>query len=110
MADAIKYDDLFLYNRTNEASRKFRVFLDTHAVKYVNLQWYDEDQIANNIAALSTWFISSRPEGFSDLPILIYEKVLWEAPDGSDKYQKRHYSVDPGDLPPDWLDKVEKIT
>lgn len=108
MATPIKYSNVYLYNRINEASRQFRIFLDTNNVQYTNMQYRDGPEAASNLVALNSWFSGRAP--FTDMPVLVFEKVLWESPEDGEVFQKRECAGSPDELPADWLIKVDKLT
>jgi len=114
MASPIKYSDIYLYSTVNADSAKFRSYLDSNLINYVNLNYSDEEGKSATLAALSTWF--DNPDNiaekikFTQLPILIFEAVYWESDDGKEKHQKRTFAVKADDLPSDFLDKALKLT
>lgn len=91
------------------ASRDFRLWLDQNNVDYRTL---DYDDPSESLAALSTWGFGDADETteFTDTPVLIFDKVLWENDDGTDSYTKKLYARSSSDLPSDFLTLVETIS
>lgn len=114
MASPIKYSDIYLYSTINADSAKYRSYLDSNLINYVNLNYADEEGKTATLAALSTWFDDLENPGqkiqFTQYPILVFESVYWESEDGKEKHQKRTFAVKADDLPSDFLDKATKLT
>jgi len=110
MTDVIKYDNLHLYTRyASIDSATLRKYLTDNNIAYVELT-YSIDAAPDALVPLNTWFEDSngtRVE-FADMPVLVYDKVFWEAPDHSDRYSKRWYAQASTDLPIDFIEKSIK--
>ena len=106
MIPAIKYSDIYLYSTLNDESTEFKLYLDSNKINYIHL-CYDLEHKNDSLEALGTWFQDPEIEGttikFTKLPILIFEKIFWEAPDKSEVYQKRWFARTMQEIPSDFL-------
>ena len=113
MATPIKYRNLYLYCSNNLASVQFRMFLDSFRIQYHIISYPDPESTTACLNALSTWFDDPANPGeklaISGFPILIFDKIYWEAPDLSDHYAKRDCAFFESQLPQDFLAKTPKI-
>jgi hypothetical protein len=112
MIPPIKYSDIYLYSTSDEESSNFKTYLDLNHIKYKNL-FYDLEHKNDSLEALGTWFQDPEIEGttikFTKLPILIFEKIFWEAPDKSEVYQKRWFARTMQEIPSDFSTISVKI-
>ncbi len=110
MAAPIKYTDIYLYSTTNIKSTEVRMHLDASFIKYINLQYVGEDYIRNALEPLSTWFRrNNEPIIFTELPIIIFDKVYWISDDGEEVFKKRDFAFGIDDLPVDFISKSDKL-
>lgn len=106
---ALRYEGLYLYSERKQiASVSFRAVLDLNLIDYQLLE-YDADVVGPSIAALNTWVFDTGRPNFTAMPILVYNKILWESPDKSEKFAKLCYAVSAEDLPSDFVEKTVKI-
>ena len=106
----IRYDEVHLYAKPGQAAcATIRQWLDSNKVAYTNLDYQDPTE---TLAALSTWFQDEEGNNiiFADTPVLIYDRVMWEADDGSDRYAHRQYATDVKDLPDDFVTLALKVS
>lgn len=106
----IRYDEIHLYAKPGQAAcATIRQWLDSKEVAYTNLDYQDPTE---TLAALSTWFENEEGNNiiFADTPVLIYDRVMWEADDGSDRYAHRQYATDVKDLPDDFVTLALKVS
>ena len=47
---------------------------------------------------------------FTNSPVLTYDRVVWEADDGTDKYIKPWYATQSSDLPSDFTTLAEQVS
>lgn len=106
----VRYDEIHLYAKPGQAaSATIRKWLDAKGVAYTNLDYTDPTE---TLAALSTWFEDEEGNNivFSDTPVLVYDRVLWEADDKSDRYAHRHYVTDVKKLPDDFAKLAQQVS
>ena len=109
----VRYDNVYLYcERKQKASREWRLWLDTREVAYSIIDYDPGEASELALVPLRTWTFKNDDASvdFEGLPILIYEDILWEAPDGQDRYGKQFYAITTDDLPSDFVDKVAKVS
>ncbi len=107
---AIKYDNIHLYAQFGHLdSANFRKHLTGKNIAYTELT-YRPEAVNEALMPLSTWFDDG--EGgkvqFADMPILIYDTVLWESQDKTERYAKRTFAKTAKDLPKDFTSKATK--
>lgn len=106
----LRYADLHLYTERGSSScAAFRSWLDSQKVPFANLD-YPSDLVEDALSPLRTWIFANEgvPVDFSSMPVLVYKDVLWEAPDGSDRYDNVYYALSQDDLPNDFLEKLDR--
>ena len=106
----IRYDEVHLYAKPGQAAcATIRQWLDSNGIAYTNLDYQDP---TDTLAALSTWFQDEEGNDiiFTDTPVLVYDKLLWEADDKSDRYAHRYYVTDVNDLPDDFVTLALKVS
>ena len=104
MATPIRYDDLYMHGKKNQTlTVNVKKFLFDNNIAFNDLV-YTDDNKAETIAALSTWFEDTAGNKiiFSDLPILTYDEIYWESEDKALKYAVRKYALQVSDLPSDF--------
>ena len=109
----VRYDNVYLYcERKQKASSAWRLWLDTREVAYSLLDYDPGEASELAIEPLKTWTFKNNDAtvDFEGLPILTYEDIVWESPDGKDRYGKLYYAVTTDDLPSDFADKVAKVS
>lgn len=114
MAEVLKYTDIYLYSTDNSSSVEFEKFLNDNNIEFVKLHYATEhaEGKITTIEALNTWFEDPSNPGskiiFSDLPILIFEKLYWEAEDKSERLEKRDYIISLANIASDFIAKANK--
>jgi len=106
----VRYDQIHLYAKPGQAAcATIRQWLDGNGIAYTNLDYADPTE---TLAALSTWFQDEEGNdiAFADTPVLVYDRLMWEADDGSDRYAHRHYVTDVEDLPDDFTTLAEQVS
>lgn len=106
----VRYENIHLHAKVGQAaSAEFRQWLDQNGVAYTNLDYSDP---IDDLRAVSTWFHDDdgNPVIFTNSPVLTYDRVVWEADDGSDKYVKSWYAVQSSDLPSDFTTLAEQVS
>lgn len=106
----IRYENIHLHAKVGQAaSAQFRQWLDQNGIAYTNLDYADP---LDDLRALSTWYRDDNddPIIFTNSPVLTYDRVIWEADDGSDKYTKGWYAVQSSDLPSDFTTLAEQVS
>ena len=106
----IRYENIHLHAKVGQAaSAEFRKWLDQNGIAYTNLYYADP---IDELRALSTWFLDENysPVIFTNSPVLTYDRVIWEADDGSDKYVKSWYATQSSDLPSDFTTLAEQVS
>jgi len=106
----IRYDEVHLYAKIGQAAcATIRQWLDSNGIAYTNLDYQDP---TDTLAALSTWFQDEEGNDiiFTDTPVLVYDRLLWEADDKSDRYYHRQYVTDVNDLPDDFVTLALKVS
>ena len=109
----IRYDNVYLYcERKQKASLDWRLWLDTRETAYSIIDYEPGEASELAVAPLRTWTFKNNDAtvDFEGLPILIYEDIVWESPDGEDRYSKQFYAITTDDLPSDFVDKVAKVS
>ena len=109
----IRYDNVYLYcERKQKASSAWRLWLDTREIAYSLLDYEPGEAAELAVEPLKTWTFKNNDTSvdFEELPILTYEDIVWESPDGQDKYSKLFYAITTDDLPSDFIDKVAKVS
>jgi hypothetical protein len=109
-APVIKYDLIHLHSRNASIdSDTVRKYLTDNKIAFIELK-YPVEQMEAALTPLSTWFEDGNGGRvqFTDFPIIIYDAVLWEAEDNSDRYAKRSYSKTIAGLPADFISKADK--
>lgn len=107
---AIRYENIHLHAKVGQAaSAEFRQWLDQNGIAYTNLDYADP---IDDLRAVSTWFLDENdsPVIFTNSPVLTYDRVIWEADDGSDKYVKSWYATQSSDLPSDFTTLAEQVS
>ncbi len=107
---AIRYENIHLHAKVGQAaSAEFRQWLDQNGIAYINLDYKDP---MDDLRAISTWFHEDdgSPVIFTNSPVLTYDRVIWEADDGSDKYSKEEYATQSSDLPSDFVTLAEQVS
>lgn len=112
MADPIKYTDVYLYTTDNSASSSMKEHLDSLNIDYIQLNYGEPIGAQGTLEAISTWFDdpndSESKVQFTEYPFVIFEKVYWEAADGSEKMQKRDFAKSVDGLPNNFKDLAPK--
>ena len=106
----VRYENIHLHAKIGQAaSAQFRQWLDQNGIAYINLDYADP---LDDLRALSTWYRDDNddPIIFTNSPVLTYDRVVWEADDGSDKYVKPWYATESGDLPSDFTTLAEQVS
>jgi len=106
----VRYENIHLHAKIGQAaSAQFRQWLDQNGIAYVNLDYADP---LDDLRAISTWFLDDNddPIIFTNSPVLTYDRVVWEADDGSDKYVKSWYATQSSDLPSDFATLAEQVS
>jgi len=106
----VRYENIHLHAKVGQAaSAEFRQWLDQNSVAYTNLDYSDP---IDDLRAVSTWFHDDdgNPVIFTNSPVLTYDRVVWEADDGSDKYVKSWYAVQSSDLPSNFTTLAEQVS
>ena len=78
-------------------------------VRYDNVYLYCERKLKASLE-WRLWLDTRETVDFEGLPVLIYEDIVWESPDGEDRYGKEFYAITIDDLPSDFIDKVAKVS
>lgn len=105
----VRYENIHLHAKVGQAaSAEFRQWLDQNGIAYTNLDYTDP---IDDLRAVSTWFRDDdgNPVIFTNSPVLTYDRVVWEADDGSDKYVKGSYATQSSDLPSDFTTLAEQV-
>tara|TARA_A100001035_G_scaffold246578_2_gene215605 strand:+ start:145 stop:471 length:327 start_codon:yes stop_codon:yes gene_type:complete len=106
----VRYENIHLHAKVGQAaSAQFRQWLDQNGIAYINLDYADP---LDDLRALSTWYRDDNddPIIFTNSPVLTYDRVVWEADDGSDKYVKSWYATESSDLPSDFTTLAEQVS
>jgi len=106
----VRYDQVHLYAKPGQAAcATIRQWLDANGITYVNLDYPDP---AETLAALSTWFEDGEGNKiiFDDTPVIIYDRLMWESDDGTDRYAHRQYATSVADLPDDFTTLAEQVS
>ena len=106
----VRYENIHLHAKVGQASSaQFRQWLDQNGIAYINLDYLDP---LDDLRALSTWFQDEDGNNiiFTNSPVLTYDRVIWEADDGSDKYVKASYATQSSDLPSDFTTLAEQVS
>mgnify|MGYP007077402080 FL=1 len=106
----VRYENIHLHAKVGQAaSAQFRQWLDQNGIAYTNLDYADP---LEDLRALSTWYVddNQHPIIFTNSPVLTYDRVVWEADDGTDKYVKPWYAVQSSDLPSDFTTLAEQVS
>jgi arsenate reductase-like glutaredoxin family protein len=106
----VRYDEVHLYATPGQAAcATMRQWLDSNGVAFTNLDYQDPTE---TLAALSTWFQDEEGNdiNLTDTPVLVYDRVMWEADDKSDRYAHRQHVTDVSNLPDDFLTLVDKVS
>lgn len=106
----VRYENIHLHAKIGQAaSAQFRQWLDQNGIAYTNLDYTDP---LDDLRAISTWYRDDNddPIIFTNSPVLTYDRVVWEADDGSDKYIKSWYAVQSSDLPSDFTTLAEQVS
>ena len=106
----VRYENIHLHAKIGQAaSAQFRQWLDQNGIAYINLDYADP---LDDLRALSTWYRDDNddPIIFTNSPVLTYDRVVWEAADGSDKYVKPWYATESSDLPSDFTTLAEQVS
>lgn len=106
----VRYENIHLHAKVGQAaSAEFRQWLDQNGIAYTNLDYADP---IDDLRALSTWFLDENdsPVIFTNSPVLTYDRVIWEADDGSDKYVKSWYATQSSDLSSDFTTLAEQVS
>jgi hypothetical protein len=109
----VRYDNVYLYcERKQKASLEWRLWLDTRETAYIIIDYDPGEASELAIVPLRTWTFKNNDAcfNFEGLPILVYEDIVWESPDGEDRYSKQFYAITIEDLPSDFVDKVVKVS
>jgi hypothetical protein len=109
----VRYDNVYLYcERKQKASLEWRLWLDTRETAYIIIDYDPGEASELALVPLRTWTFKNNDAtvDFEGLPILIYEDIVWESPDGEDRYGKEFYAITIDDLPSDFIDKVAKVS
>ena len=109
----VRYDNVYLYcERKQKASLDWRLWLDTRETAYSIIDYDPGEASELAVVPLRTWTFKNNDAqvDFEGLPILIYEDIVWESPDGEDRYGKQFYAITTDDLPSDFVDKVTKVS
>jgi hypothetical protein len=110
MPAVLKYDQVYLYTRyASIDSANFRKFLKDNDIAFTELH-YSVDAVSDALEPLNTWFEDGNGGRvrFTDMPIVIYDAVYWEADDNTDRYAKRWYAISSSKLPADFVSKAVK--
>ena len=109
----VRYDNVYLYcERKQKASLDWRLWLDTRETAYSIIDYEPGEAAELAVEPLKTWTFKNNDAqvDFEGLPILTYEDIVWESPDGEDRYGKLFYAITTDDLPSDFVDKVAKVS
>lgn len=108
----IRYDEIYItVQRGHAASNDMIGWLTSNNIA-VSVLTYGPEAINDALHPLSTWFEDDLGNKiiFETAPVLVFDEVLWEAPDGSDAYRKRKYATQISDLPEDFVKLSEKVS
>lgn len=108
----IRYDEIYItVQRGHAASNDMIGWLTSNNIA-VSVLTYAPEAINDALHPLSTWFEDDLGNKivFETAPVLVFDEVLWEAPDGSDAYRKRQYATQTSDLPENFVTLAEKVS
>ena len=108
----IKYEDVCLYTHSGQPeSVEFRKWLDSINASYTILD-YKPDAVEEAISPINTWNFAdiAGPASFSVMPLLVFHDLLWESPEGDDRYFRVKHAVSIKTTPDDFKKKVMKAS
>ena len=99
----IRYDDIVLHSERGDTdAQALRTYLTANNIKFADLVYDDQ---TDDLTAIAGWFDK---EWTRPMAVLTFDKVLWEAADKSDKYEKTLHALKASELPDNFVEMAEK--